>query len=371
MLGAGLIRALRARIPDAVFEGVAGPRMIAAGCRAWHPMERLSVMGLVEVLGRYRELRALRADVLGRLRADPPDVFVGIDAPDFNLGLETRLKAAGIPTVHYVSPTVWAWRARRLRKIARADDLVLTLFPFETAIYERHGIAARCVGHPLADAIPPGGGDRMAARAALGLPAAGRLIALLPGSREGEVRRLSELFVAAARWCRERRPELRFAAPLVSPELRDIFTAALAAAPELPVTLFEGRAREVMAAADAVLLASGTATLEAMLLQRPMVVAYRLAPLTYWLARRLLYIDRFALPNLLAGEDLVPEFIQDAATPAAIGAALLESLDAAEQSGRLRGRFAELHAMLRRDADAQAAEAVLALIAGRRAGAGA
>lgn len=368
MLGAGLIRALRAQVPDAAFEGVAGPQMIAAGCRAWYPMERLSVMGLVEVLGRYRELRALRADLLRRLRADPPDVFVGIDAPDFNLGLEKRLRAAGIPTVHYVSPTVWAWRRGRLRTIARAVDLMLTLFPFEADFYREHAVAVRYVGHHLADAIPDHT-DARAARAALSLPEAGELIALLPGSRESEVGRLAEVFVQAAHWCAQRRPGVRFAAPFVSRATRAQFEAALARHPGLACTLFDGRSREVMAAADAVLLASGTATLEAMLLKRPMVVAYRLAPLSYWLIRRLLYVDRFALPNLLAGEMLVPEFVQEAATPESLGQALLDQLAAPERTRQLQERFGALHRTLRQDANERAAEAVLALVTERRAGA--
>lgn len=369
MIGAGLIRSLRARVPDAVFEGVAGPLMIAAGCHAWQPMERLSVMGLVEVLGRYRELRALRAELIRRLCADPPDAFVGIDAPDFNLGLEARLRAAGIPTVHYVSPTVWAWRRGRLQTIARAVDLMLTLFPFEAEFYREHAVAVSYVGHHLADAIPEHT-DTRAARAALGLEEAGELIALLPGSRESEVGRLAEVFVQAAHWCAQRRPGVRFAAPFASRATRAQFEAALARHPGLSCALFDGRSREVMAAADAMLLASGTATLEAMLLKRPMVVAYRLAPLTYWLARRLLYIKRYALPNLLAGEALVPEFVQKAATPAALGAALLDLLAAPpERTRQLQARFGELHRALRRDANERAAEAVLALIVERRAGA--
>ncbi|MCC6303128.1 MAG: lipid-A-disaccharide synthase [Gammaproteobacteria bacterium] len=365
LLGEGLIDALRRRVPGAVFEGIAGPRMTARGCEALYPMERLAVMGLVEVLGRYRELRAARARIAARFIADPPDVFVGIDAPDFNLGLEARLRAAGIPTVHYVSPTVWAWRRGRLRTIARAVDLMLTLFPFEEAFYREHEVAVRYVGHPLADAIPEQA-DPRAARAALGLPEAGELIALLPGSRESEVGRLADLFVQTAHWCLERRPGLRFVAPFASAATRARFEAALARHPGLSCALFDGRSREVMAAADAVLLASGTASLEAMLLKRPMVVAYRLAPLSHWLIRRMLYIDRYSLPNLLSGERLVPEFVQDAATPPALGAALLELLAAPERVRRLRERFTALHRDLRRDANACAAEAVLELVAARR-----
>lgn len=363
ILGAGLMRAIRARVPQASFEGVAGPRMAALGCRVLHSSERLSVMGLVEVLGHYRELHAMRADLVRHFRAEPPDVFVGIDAPEFNLGLEARLKAAGIRTAHYVSPQVWAWRRGRLRTIARSVDLMLTLFPFEAGFYGEHGVPVRFVGHPLADAIP-GESDRGAARAALGLPAEGEIIAMLPGSRQSEVSRLAEVFVRTARWCLAHRPGLRFAVPLVNAGTRRLFEAALAGDPGLPLTLFDGRSREVMAAADAVLLASGTATLEAMLLKRPMVVAYRMAPATHWLAKRLIYIDRYSIPNLLAGERLVPEFIQGAARPEAMGAELLAYLEDPRRAAAMHARFTELHEAIRRNADERAAEAVLEL-AGR------
>lgn len=360
MLGAGLIQAIRARVPDAVFEGVAGPRMVAAGCRLLYPAERLAVMGLVEVLGRYRELYAMRADLVRHFHSDPPDVFIGIDAPEFNLGLEARLKAAGIRTAHYVSPQVWAWRRRRLRTIARSVDLMLALFPFEATFYEEHGVPVRFVGHPLADAIASEI-DRDAARKALSLPVDGELIALMPGSRQSEVRRLGGLFLRTARWCLEHRPDLRFAVPLVDAGTRDLFETALAREPGLPLTVFDGRSLEVMAAADAVLLASGTATLEAMLLKRPMVVAYRMAAMTHWLAKRLVYIDRFSIPNLLAGERIVPEFIQNAARPDALGAALLAYLDQPARATAVHDRFAALHESLRRDANERAADAVLEL----------
>lgn len=360
LLGAGLIRAIRARVPHATFEGIAGPRMIEAGCEALFPAERLAVMGVAEVLARLRELRAIRAALLRRLSANPPDVFVGIDAPEFNLGLEARLRAAGVRTAHYVSPQVWAWRRGRLRGIARSVDVMLTLFPFEAAFYEEHGVPVRFVGHPLADLIPDHA-DQGAARDALGVARAGPVIAILPGSRVSEVGRLADVFVRTAAWCSERRPELRFLTPLVDERTRALFDDALKGHPGLPLTLVEGRSREVMAAADAVLLASGTATLEAMLLNRPMVVAYRMARLSYWLARRLLYVNRYSIPNLLAGEDLVPEFIQDAAQPATMGAALLAWLDDQGRSERVHARFSELHAALRCGADERAADAVLEL----------
>lgn len=362
-LGAGLIEAIRDRVPDAEFEGVAGPRMIEAGCHALYPMERLSVMGLVEVLGRYRELRAMRAQLDSHFNAHRPDVFVGIDAPDFNLGLEARLKGRGIPVAHYVSPTIWAWRRNRLHKIAQSVNLMLTLFPFEASLYEEQGIPVCYVGHPMADDIPMEV-DALAARATLGLPLEGELLALLPGSRQSEVRSLAPAFIAAARWCLEHRPGVTFATPLVNASVRALFEQALATDPELPITLFDGRAREVMAAADAVLLASGTASLEAMLLQRPMVVSYRVSAISYWLAKRLLYVDTYAMPNLLAGEKVAPEFIQDAARPEALGAALLKYLEHPDEGRRVRDRFASLHDQLRQGANDRAADAVLALAGG-------
>ncbi len=362
LLGAGLIRAIKARFPDAVIEGIAGPAMIAQGATALYPLERLSVMGIVEVLGRFRELHAMRASLLRHFLENPPDVFVGIDAPDFTLGLERKLKDAGIPTVHYVSPSVWAWRQWRIRKIARSTDLMLTLLPFEARFYEEHHVPVRFVGHPLAEMIPPLA-DPQAARAALGLPLRGEIVALLPGSRMSEINFLAAIFIQAAVGCARQRPGLHFVIPLATPATRERFTEILSSvAPDLSVTVIEGRSREVMAAADVVLLASGTATLEAMLLKRPMVMAYRLAPLTYWLAKRLVKIPYFSLPNLLAAKPLVPEFIQDAATPENLGQAMLDYLTHPESAAALQETFAEIHASLRQGADQQAAEAVLSLI---------
>jgi len=359
LLGAGLIRAIRARHPDALIEGIGGEQMIAAGFRTLYPLESLSVMGLFEVLAHLPRLLRMRRDLVRYFTADPPDVFVGIDAPDFNLGLERRLRAAGIPTLHYVSPSVWAWRKGRIKTIARSVDRMLTLFPFEAAFYREHAVPVTCVGHPLADMIPAYV-DPVAARAALHLPGESPLIALLPGSRAGEVARLADVFVATMDWCAHRRPGIQFAVALANRSVREIFVRALSRhAGDLPVRLIDGRAREVMAAADAVLLASGTATLEAMLLKRPMVVAYRLATPTYWLARRLVRLPHFALPNLLAGQALVPEFIQDAVTPDAMGAALLRCLDDMATREAQVGTFDAIHDQLRRDADGNAALAVL------------
>ena len=361
ILGEGLIRSLRTLIPSARFEGVAGPRMRAAGCEALYPQERLAVMGFVEVLGRFRELLDMRRRLLRHFIQSPPDIVVGVDAPDFNLRLEQGLRQAGIPTVHYVSPSVWAWRRYRLRRIARAVDCVLTLFPFEERFYVEHGIPVRFVGHPLADEIPleP---DRAAARQALGLPAEGPVVALLPGSRSSELRYLAEPFVATARWLHQRRPDIHFVAPFAGEETRAQFEAALGGDTELPITLVNGRSREAMTAADAVLLASGTATLEAMLLKRPMVVSYRMSAVSYQIYKHLVKVPHVALPNLLAEESLVPELLQEAATPERLGPAVLEWLENPERVSHLTASFSRIHETLRQDASRRAAEAVLATL---------
>jgi len=367
LLGAGLMAALRAHYPQLRFTGIGGPAMLAQGFQTVAPMERLAVMGLVEVLRHLPDLLTLRRQLYRQFSADPPLAFIGIDAPDFNLGLERRLRARGIPTVHYVSPSVWAWRPWRVRKIARAVDLMLTLFPFEAAFYQKYGVPVRAVGHPLADAIPLRS-DPAIARQALGLPApdTAPVIALLPGSRLGEVSRLGPLLLDTAAWLNSRRPELQFMLPAATPRLHEVLAEMWTErAPALPLTLVQGQSREVMAAADVVALASGTATLEAMLLKRPMVVAYRVAPMTAWLARRLVRISHFALPNLLAGRELVPEFIQEAATVENLGLAILRWLDEPLARERLTAEFDALHRELRRDASRQAAEAIVKLLCSR------
>ncbi len=365
LLGAGLIRALRARYPGAEFEGIGGPAMLAEGLVSHYPLSWLSVMGLVEVLAHYPRLKRCHTALGNHFLRHPPDVFIGLDAPDFNLPLEARLKNAGIKTAHYVSPSVWAWRAYRLKKIARACDLMLTLFPFEAAYYHRHQIAVRYVGHPLADHLPLEV-DQAAARRLLELPEDGQWLALLPGSRRAEVRRLTPPFLDTARWLRERCPELNLIVPLANEEIRQVFQDLQTRhAPDLPITRVDGQGREVMAAADAVLLASGTATLEAMLLKRPMVVGYRLAPATYFLARRLVKTPFFALPNLLGGRLLVPEYLQEAATPEHLGPPLLDWLRQPAAFQPLRETFEQLHRELRRDADEQAARAVAELREGK------
>lgn len=361
-LGAGLIKALKQRFPQARFIGIGGPRMLAEGMQSQVPMERLSVMGLVEVLGRLRELLRVRRELVSYLKGQQPDVFIGIDAPDFTLNVEQQLRDAGIATVHYVSPSVWAWREKRVLGIRQSTDLMLTLFPFEEEVYQRHGVSVRCVGHTLADQIPleP---DREAARAALGLPPDKRIVALLPGSRNGELRKLGRLFLDTAAWCLQREPELLFIMPCANPERRQQMDAILAESGlELPLTLFDGQAHEVLAASDAVLIASGTATLEAMLFKRPMVVAYRMAGLTFRILKRLVKVGHVSLPNLLAGREVAPEFLQDAATPQAMGEALLERLLPTPEREATQAVFEQLHLELRRDADQAAAQAVAELL---------
>jgi lipid-A-disaccharide synthase len=366
-LGADLIRALRRLAPEAEFFGVAGPKMQAEGCEVWEPAESFAVMGLVEVLRHLPRLSRLLARVGGMFLNARPDVFVGIDAPDTNLRLARRLHAAGIPTVQYVSPQVWAWRQGRARGIRESVDLVLCLLPFEKSFYDAHGIAAEFVGHPLADAIPLEV-DRPAARRALGLDSSAQVIALLPGSRRGEVARLAEDFAATARWLAAQRPALVFVAPMASPAAREIFTRALELhAPGLEVRLIDGQAQTALIAADAVMVASGTASLEAALCKRPMVVVYRLGAMTVWILRRLNLVKTkfFAQPNLLADRRVVGEYFQHEIVPESIGAELLMWLDDAERRGGLEAEFCRIHAGLRRDAGTRAAQAIIALLKSR------
>ena len=357
ILGAGLMQALKARHPHIEFIGVGGPLMQAEGLTSYFPMERLAVMGLVEVLGRLPELLARRRHLIKTLIDAKPDVFIGIDAPDFNLGLELKLRRGGIKTVHYVSPSVWAWRQKRVLKIRDACDLMLCLFPFEAQFYDAHQVPVRFVGHPLADAIPQQA-DRAAARAALDLPQDSTVVALLPGSRGGEVARLGALFLDTAVRLRTLRPGIRFVVPCASPERR-VQLEQMLVGRDLPLTLLDGRSHDALAACDAVLIASGTATLEALLYKRPMVVAYKVAPLTYLILKRLVSSAYISLPNLLAGRLLVPELIQDAATPEALAQALAPLLNDGEVQTE---GFDVIHRALRRDASAQAAEAVLKLV---------
>jgi lipid-A-disaccharide synthase len=365
-LGAALIAALQARRPELRFMGVPGPRMAAAGCEAWAGAERLAVMGLFEVLRHLPDLLALRRQVVAQTLAAAPLAFVGIDAPEFNLSLAARLKRHGLATVQYVSPQVWAWRQGRVKRMAGTLDLVLCLLPFEKRFYDTAGLLAEFVGHPLADRLPLVA-DRDAARDALGIDDATPLVAILPGSRRGEVTRLAPDFIAAAAWLAARRPDVEFIAPMANPAAAALFRAALARAGAPPVRLVDGRADEVLTAANVALVASGTATLETLLCKRPMVVAYRLAPATYRLARLLglMKAPFFAQPNLLAGRELVPELLQDAVRPERLGAELLGWLEDAPRVAALEKEFTRIHTTLRRGASERAAEAILELIDSR------
>jgi len=368
-LGAALIAALRERSGPLECFGVAGPKMIAAGCEAWAPSESLSVMGLAEVLLHLPRLLRLRGELARRFTAARPDVFVGIDSPEFNLTLGRRLKRAGIRCVQYVSPQVWAWRRGRVRTIGRDSDLVLCLLPFEKSFYQQHGVAAEFVGHPLADQIPFEI-DASAARRALGLAPERRVIAVLPGSRLAEVSRLTRPFASAAAWIQARRPEFTFLAPMASAAVRERFERELAQAPErTDILLVEGEAQRVIAAADAAIVASGTATLETLLSGKPMVVGYKGSWLTYLLVRTLglVKVPYFSQPNLLAGRRLVPEFLQGQVTGPALGSALLRELADPAHLAQLRSEFDRIHRTLRLGGAQRAAAAVLAC-AGRADG---
>lgn len=362
-LGAQLIEALRKRLPEARFAGIAGPRMIAAGCEPWAHAESLAVMGLFEILPHLPRLLAIRRDLARRVLAERPDAYIGVDAKEFNLRLAPLIKSAGIRTVQYVSPQIWAWRQGRVRTIGRAVDLVLCLLPFEKQFYDEHGVRAEFVGHPLADRIPLEL-DAAEAREALGLRPTGPYVALLPGSRVGEVGRLGPDFARTVAWLSERRPELGFVAALATERVRESFMAALVAAGVKDrVTIVEGQAQAVMAASDVVLLASGTATLEALLVKRPMVVAYRLGALTSFLLKHLKLFKApfFGQPNLLAGRQVVPEYFNEDVRADVLGPAVLAQLERADRY-QLVQTFAAIHESLRRDASARAAEAILALM---------
>jgi lipid-A-disaccharide synthase len=367
-LGADLIHSLRRRAPDTQFFGVAGPKMQAAGCVAWEPAESLAVMGLFDVVRDLPRLVRLLARLKRMFLTARPDVFIGIDAPDTNLRLARSLHAAGIPTVQYVSPQVWAWRQGRARNIRESVDLVLCLLPFEKRFYDERGIPAEFVGHPLADAIPENI-DRDAARRSLGLDLGASVVALLPGSRRGEVARLAADFAATARWLAAQRPGLLFIAPMASAATRQIFSRALERdAPALAVQLIDGQATTALSAANVVLVASGTASLEAALCKRPMVVVYRLGWLTAWMLTRLKLVKSkfFAQPNLLADQRVVGEYFQHQIIPESIGAELLMWLDDTERRTALEHEFARIHADLRRGAGSRAAQAILDLLSARR-----
>ena len=364
LLGAGLMRALRERRPDIVFEGVGGPRMQAEGMRLLEPMESLSVMGLAEVLRHLPRLLRLRCGLVRQWQAEPPDLFIGVDAPDFNFAVERALRGQGVPTVHYVSPTVWAWREGRVKILREAVDLLLSIFPFEVDFLAARGVQAVYVGHTLAQAMPLDP-DRAAARAARGLADGQPVLAVLPGSRRSELERLAGPFLETARRVQATRPGVRLLSPLVSEAQGALWQALIARhAPGLPIETSVGDSREVLAAADVVLTASGTATFEALLSKRPMVVGYRLHPLTYGLARglRLVRLEHVAMANLLAGEGLAPEFIQGDCVPERLAPAVLRFFERPDEVAHIQARYREIHRSLRVDTDRLAAEAVLELL---------
>ncbi|WP_144328930.1 lipid-A-disaccharide synthase [Tepidimonas charontis] len=365
VLAAELLCGLRQRWPALAAAGVAGPAMQAQGCTAWWPSERLAVRGYVEVLRHYAEIVGIRRALRARWLHDRPDLFIGVDAPDFNLPLAADLRAAGVPTVQFVAPAIWAWRPERAALIRRACDHVLCVFPFEPALLAEHGIAATFVGHPLA-AVIPRQPDRAAARAALGLPADTPVVALLPGSRRAEIAHLLLRFLAAAQHMRREQPRLAFVLPAV-PHLHDAIAAQVAATPAATaVRVLRGQSHRALAACDVALVASGTATLETALFQRPMVIAYHMHPLSWWLTRRKMRQPWVGLPNILAGDFVVPELLQEAATPAALARETLAWLDEGDSArarrAALQARFAALHQTLQRDTVALAVRAIEPLL---------
>lgn len=357
ILGAGLICALRKLHPNIQFIGIAGPKMQAEGCQAWYEMDELSVMGIVEVLGRLRRILSIRQDITKRLIALKPDVFIGIDAPDFNLSLEGRLKQAGIKTIHYVSPSVWAWKQKRVFKIKRNTNLILVFLPFEKAFYDKFDVPCRFIGHKMADDIPliP---DQFAMRQQLGIPLNNHCLALLPGSRHAEVTLLSAPFLQAAQLLQQRFPDLHIVVPLANAKRRQEFEQIKAQiAPNLKVQLFDGQAREAMIASNAAILASGTVALECMLAKCPMVVGYKMKAFTFWLAKKLIKTPYVSLPNILAGKAIVPELLQHDCTPENIANHVIPLLES--DNTELKATFLSLHKQIRCNADEQAAQAVL------------
>lgn len=360
LLGAHLIEALKKRLPDAEFVGVGGPKMESAGMKVLFPMETLAVWGYVEVLRHYREIVGIRKQLRRLWSAERPDVFIGIDAPDFNLALERALKKKGVPTIHYVSPSIWAWRGERIRHIAQSVSHMLALFPFEKPLYDEAGIPATYVGHPLADVLPleP---NREAARELLKLPKEGAVVALLPGSRQSELQSMADLFVQTARRMAERRPDIQFLVPLVSRETRTLFEETLYRldARNLPMTILFGHAHDALAACDAALVASGTATLETALLKRPMVITYKMPALIWSIIKRKNYLPYVGLPNILAGRFLVPELIQEDALPENLAQALLNLLQDKAVTKGLEEAFSGMHRQLRQNTAEKAAGVVL------------
>lgn len=363
LLGSHLVTALRERLPQAEFIGIAGPKMIAAGVRSLFPMERLSVIGFHEVIRNLFSLLAMRRELKRKIVAFRPHVYIGVDAPDFNFGVERALRKRGIATVHFASPSIWAWRGGRIRKIKRAVDHMLVLYPFEKAIYDEAGIAATYVGHPMADTIPLED-QRVAVREQLKLSQGARIVALLPGSRRGELHMHADLFVQTAQRLQELLPGVQFLAPLSTKETRQLFEEALYRhqAQELPLTIMFGHAQDAMAAADCVLVKSGTATLEAALLKRPMVITYRIPKITHFFVKRLFYLPYFGLPNVLAGRFIVPELMQDQATPEKLAQALKTWLEDKDARESLVAEFERMHLELRQNTAQRASDAILGIL---------
>ena len=367
LLAAHLMAALKARRRGMLFAGIGGPRMINEGFESLYPMEKLSVRGYAEVLRNYAEIMGIRRRLAKTLIGERPDLFIGVDSGDFNLGLERRLKEAGIPTLHYVSPSVWAWRRWRIKRIARSVSRILVMFPFEAPLYEKAGVPVTYVGHPLADVIPQEP-NKAEARAALRLPAKKLIVAMLPGSRRSELHYMASAFVLAAHRFRQEMPEVHFVVPTVTRATRDMFETAVHQhqRTDLPLTLLFGHSHEALAAADMALVASGTATLETALFKTPMVIAYRQSPITWALMRSMLYLPYVGMPNILAGERLVPELLQDEATPGALAAALLALWRDAAARKRQVERFHDFHRLLRQNTAQKAADAVLEVLENRR-----
>ena len=361
ILGAALMVELRHHFPNAEFSGIGGPRMLALGFHSYFPQDRLAVMGIIEPLKRLPELLRIRKFLREHFIANPPAVFIGVDSPDFTISLEGSLKEQGIKTVHYVSPSVWAWRQKRVFKIARSVDLMLTLLPFEAAFYEKHNVAVEFVGHHLADEIPFEV-NKADARRDLGIPENARVVALLPGSRSSEVERMGALFMHAAVFCLEQDPGLVFYIPAANSDRYRQLHLQLNEYTDFQVQLVNGNSQKVMAAADVVLLASGTVTLEAMLLKKPMVVAYKMAPLTFKILSWLVKTPFISLPNLLANKMLVPELLQNDATPEKLSAAVMSYFENPEETQQLINTFADMHSTLKRNASERAAAAIAKLI---------
>jgi len=361
LLASQMMLALKEMMPNVRFIGIGGHKMQAAGMQILYPMEKLSVMGYVEVLRHYREIAGIRRELRKQLLANPPDLFIGIDAPDFNFDLELALKQHGIPTVHYVSPSIWAWRGERIHKIKRAVSHMLALFPFEVSLYEKAGVPASYVGHPLADILPEKP-NRVLMREQMRIqPPHVKVFAMLPGSRKSEVRQLARTYIQTAKLILQTIPDAQFLVPLASRETRNIFEEAIwqEDAHDLPITLLFGHAHDAMIVADGVLVASGTATLEAALLKRPMVITYKLSALSYWLAKGKQYLPYVGLPNILSGKFVVPELLQSDATPENLAQALLNLVGNKQAVSELEQRFGNMHLMLKQGAARRAAEAVL------------